>query len=77
MKKKITAVILSIVMTLLLLAGCGSTAEEKQNAAATAEKTNINVGSLKGPTSMGLVYLMDQSDKGEATQNYTFTMASA
>ena len=37
---------------------------------------DIKIGSLKGPTSMGLVYLMDQADKGEAANNYEFTMAA-
>ena len=41
------------------------------------EAVDVRVGSLKGPTSMGLVYLMDQADKGEAANNYTFTMAAA
>ena len=41
------------------------------------EAADINIGSLKGPTSMGLVYLMDLADKGEAENNYTFTMAAA
>lgn len=38
---------------------------------------NVRVGSLKGPTSMGLVYLMSQAENGEAKGNYTFTMATA
>lgn len=37
----------------------------------------VRVGSLKGPTSMGLVHLMDQSEKGEATGSYDFTMVTA
>lgn len=41
------------------------------------EAVDINIGSLKGPTSMGLVYLMDLADKGETANNYTFTMATA
>ena len=77
MKKKLAAAMLSIAITLSLLTGCGSAAEVKETATATAEKTHINVGSLKGPTSMGLVYLMDQSDKGAATQDYLFTMSAA
>lgn len=40
-------------------------------------KVTVRVGSLKGPTSMGLVYLMDQAKKGEATNHYEFTMTAA
>lgn len=41
------------------------------------EDVHIRIGSLKGPTSMGLVYLMDQADKGETANNYEFTMTAA
>ncbi len=41
------------------------------------EDTTIRIGSLKGPTSMGLVELMDQAEKGEAGADYEFTMAAA
>ena len=38
---------------------------------------SLKIGSLKGPTSMGLVQLMDLSAKGEAEGNYEFTMVTA
>ena len=41
------------------------------------EAVTVRIGSLKGPTSMGLVYLMDQADKGETANNYKFTMTAA
>lgn len=37
----------------------------------------VRIGSLKGPTSMGLVSLMDKAEKGEAAQQYEFTMTAA
>lgn len=82
MKKKVAAVIMSMVLSAAVLAGCGAdssdtesdiTAEEIQDYAAV----DVKVGSLKGPTSIGLVYLMDQAEKGEAANNYEFTMAAA
>lgn len=39
--------------------------------------TTIRIGSLKGPTSMGMVYLMDQAEKGETANQYEFTMTAA
>lgn len=36
----------------------------------------IRVGSLKGPTSIGLVYLMDRAQKQETADHYEFTMAA-
>ncbi len=51
--------------------------EETEGDEETYEAVDVRVGSLKGPTSMGLVYLMDQADKGEAANHYEFTMAAA
>lgn len=40
-----------------------------------ASEDAIRVGSLNGPTSMGLVHLMNLSEKGETENSYDFTMA--
>ncbi|MGI6030682.1 MAG: ABC transporter substrate-binding protein [Eubacteriales bacterium] len=37
----------------------------------------VRIGSLKGPTSMGLVQLMEQDEAGSSRQDYEFTMAAA
>lgn len=37
----------------------------------------LRVGSMKGPTTMGLVSLMDKASKGEAEGSYEFTMVTA
>ncbi len=55
-------------------------AETGTDEAATNADTSgvtVRVGSLKGPTSMGLVQLMDQNTKGKALCNYEFTMVTA
>lgn len=41
------------------------------------EKVAVKVGSMKGPTSMGLMFLMEDAENGEATHNYEFQMATA
>lgn len=46
-------------------------------AAKTDGSYSLKVGSLKGPTSMGLVELMDKSQKGTANGSYEFTMVTA
>ena len=38
---------------------------------------DIRVGSMKGPTSMGLVKLMKDAEEGNTANNYTFTMETA
>lgn len=50
---------------------------ESETAAAQADKTRVRVGSLKGPTSMGLVSLMEKAEAGEASNAYTFTMETS
>ena len=49
--------------------------EETETSDAAGSGTEIRVGSLKGPTSMGLAELMDRAEKGETENDYTFTMA--
>lgn len=66
MKKQI--ILVSLLLSLVLpLCAC----------TATAEKTEVNIAVLKGPTGMGAAYLMAQNDLGEAANQYTFTVAGA
>ncbi len=53
------------------------TSAEESRAESTAGSYTLKVGSLKGPTSMGLVELMDKSEKGNAKGSYEFTMVTA
>jgi len=59
---------LILFLLLAVLAGCGKSEQSK---------VNIRVGGLKGPTSMGLLFLKDKNEKGETEQNYEFTMVTA
>lgn len=43
---------------------------------AEREPAVIRVGSLKGPTSLGLLHLMDKVSKGETTDSYEFRMTT-
>lgn len=52
----------------VLLAGCGKTAQEKMD---------VRVAGLKGPTSMGLLFLQEKNANGEAQENYEFNMMTA
>ena len=66
MKKKLIAMA-AVLCMILMVAGCG----EKQ------EPVSVRVGSLKGPTSMGILYLMEQAENGQTENNYSFTMETA
>ncbi len=51
-------------------------ADTKASLEAPGSSVLLRVGSLKGPTSIGLVSLMDQSAKGESKGSYEFTMVT-
>ena len=52
--------------------GTEATAENTE----TADGTLVRVASLKGPTSLGLLFLMNKADKGETANTYEFQMAT-
>lgn len=67
MKQIITAAFL-LIMIMTVAAGCGKREEES---------TTIRVGGMKGPTSMGLMFLQEKDANGEALENYEFQMVTA
>lgn len=69
MKYRINKWFVYILTTLLIctvFVGCG-----KEGSA------SIRIGSLKGPTSMGLLFLMEEAENGQCANNYEFKMATA
>lgn len=65
-KTKVYFLLLVIIIVLIGLMGCNK--EE-------AEDIQINVASLKGPTSMGLVKVMEDDSNDQAKNDYNFTIA--
>lgn len=49
----------------------------KESSGGSGDGTVIRVGGLKGPTTMGLVKLMDDTENGKAQNDYEFTMVTA
>ncbi len=82
MKKsiKLLALVAAVVMAVAMLAACGnSTAEVSSDAATSApvEKVKVNIGTLKGPTGIGMTWLLDGADNDTAKNDYTYTIAAA
>lgn len=82
--KKLLALILSVVMAAGCFSACSapneSTAEETNSTSEvteTVEGIEINLAGMSGPTSMGLVSMLDKADKGETVNSYNFTLAGA
>ena len=81
--------LLALCLTIALvfsLAACGQKADETPNDAQDDQQTeqeeftpaSYSIAALKGPTAMGLVKLMKDSESGETTGNeYTFTLAGS
>lgn len=65
----------------LLVTGCASTPPESSSAApadgSSVTKTAVRVQTIKGPTGIGMVHLMDAQEKGTAGNDYTFAVASS
>lgn len=57
-------------MIALLSTGCGGKQTPQK------EQVTIRIGSLKGPTSMGILNLMEKAGKGETRDAYSFQMAT-
>ena len=89
MKKLLALFVTVFFACAIVLTGCGAaeaTTEEVSDANQTEQGTEdgttvqgvkVRIGSLKGPTSIGLVSLMDKADKGETTNQYEFQMEAA
>lgn len=71
-KGKLAAVAMALILLGAGLTGCGS-----QKDTLPVEDTVVRVGSLKGPTSMGLLFLMEDAEQGQSAGKYEFQMATA
>ncbi len=69
--KKLSALILALLL-IVSFAGCG---KKEVNKPSETEKVTVRLAGLKGPTTMGMVKLLDEGEKGNTKNNYVFTMA--
>lgn len=63
--RKLT-IVLSMMILVISMVACSGRGQ--------GDKDKVNVASLKGPTSMGLVKIMEDSDNGEAIHDYNFNV---
>jgi len=80
--KKIVSVVLMITLCISFITGCGNgntlnsgNNASTENETAKTEKIDISVAALKGPTSIGMVQIMENAKNGTALNNYEFTIA--
>ncbi len=82
MKKRIGILIVLIAVFLALTAcqlgtgtGQSETSSEKpETSSQEKEALQIRIAGLKGPTSMGLVHLLDQAEQNKAANDYSFSI---
>lgn len=66
MKKRLILILTTVVIMLVFCISCGKKSPD--------DDVTVRIGSLKGPTSIGLVKMMEQQENGENDNNYAFTM---
>lgn len=77
-KKLAFALMGALLLVSLLIAGCSQEegpAEEQGSSEDAASAVQVNVASLKGPTSIGIVGMMDQAGQEGAPSSYEFMVS--
>ena len=74
--KKALSLILAVSLLLALLSSCG-TAASAPAVGPTTDNVTLRIGGLAGPTSIGMVQLMQTNEAGTAGQKYNFQIAGS
>jgi len=72
MKKKNIFLLLIVSAAFVMLCGC---AKEKSSENTEAKQLSINIGCMKGPTGIGMIKLLNDSDEGKSVNHYNYTIA--
>lgn len=90
--KKVLSLFLSAVLAVSCFTACSSSSSSSEQTSDTSsasqestvsesetklEGIDIRIAGMKGPTSIGMVSLLDNSQKGNTVNNYEFTLAGA
>lgn len=71
--KKIVSLLLALLIFALPLAACNNPEEESDS----SEKTVVRLAGMKGPTSIGLVGLLEENEKETTKNDYEFSLHGA
>jgi len=78
--KKLLSALLAVTLLIGLLAGCGSADAKETQAVSEApgeDRITVRLGGLKGPTSMGMVKLLEDGENRKDGIGYAFTLAGS
>ncbi|WP_028828517.1 ABC transporter substrate-binding protein [Proteocatella sphenisci] len=70
--KKSISLMLTVLLSVAMLSGC---AQKPEETAPEVSETPINVAVMKGPTGMGMVSLMNQSEESTSLNPYNFKIS--
>lgn len=69
MKRKLLTLLLTICTALSVFSGCSNKSNTKETT------PTINIGCMKGPTGIGMIKLLSDSDEGKTEAKYNYTIA--
>ena len=72
MKKKLLSLLLTVCTALSIFSGCSDKSDKDNKNSGT--KT-INIGCMKGPSGIGMIKLLSDSDDNKTTNKYNYTIA--
>ncbi len=80
MKRKLLSITLILCIFATMLVACkkeneGEATDNKGASNNEATSININIGCMKGPTGIGMIKLLNDSDEGISANNYNYTIA--
>lgn len=73
-KTRILSLALAVIMMIAVLAGCGNKQNSSDTGKASNAKTDVNVGYIMGPPSMGEGWFMNQAEEGNTYNNFNMTV---
>lgn len=76
MKKHIALTAVLLLLATLLFGCAAGDGATSTTTTATPAKAQVAIGTIQGPTGIGMVNLMDADAKGTAANDYTFTVGS-
>ncbi|MBQ9859910.1 MAG: ABC transporter substrate-binding protein [Clostridia bacterium] len=74
--KKFVSLVLAVLLTMALFAGCAQQPAEESSAPAPYEAVDVRITAIAGPTGVGLVDLMRKQQEGAAANNYVFNVVN-
>ena len=71
MKRKLLSLMLTVCTALSVFSGCSDKSGKDNN----TTETTINIGCMKGPTGIGMIKLISDSDENNTINDYNYTIA--